>query len=161
MHKLRLFLSLGALCAVAVAMLAGCRGGGSADSLTGSLFVSDAGRSHGGFEYNASWNAELTLSGSTGTLKLTLDVGLGDALTKHEFAVTDFARDNGSLSLKLDGQALRLVKVAQDTVWDGEFNGYYIASWGSDAPAAELRGTISPDMFPGLAPHYYVELRLR
>src|SRR3989304_8960655 len=29
--------------------------------LRGSFFVSDAGRSHGGFEYNAEWNATLTV----------------------------------------------------------------------------------------------------
>jgi len=35
--------------------------------LVGSMFVSDAGRSHGGFEYNAEWNATLSIRGASGT----------------------------------------------------------------------------------------------
>ena len=57
--------------------------------LRGSFFVSDAGRSHGGFEYNAEWNATLTVKGTTGTLDLVLNVGLGDALEKHEYGITE------------------------------------------------------------------------
>jgi len=38
-------------------------------------------------------------------------------------------------------------------------DGYYIASWGGDAPNEEIRGAISPEVF-GLPDHYYVELRL-
>ena len=129
--------------------------------LHGSLFVSDAGQSHGGFEYNAEWNATLTVEDSTGNLKFVLDVGLGDALTKHEYRITDFIKESGKIRMRIDGQALVLVWIDNDAVWNRMYDNYYIASWGSDAPPEEMRGTISPKIFPGLADHYYVELRLR
>ena len=127
---------------------------------TGSLFVSDAGRSHGGFEYNAEWDATLTIKGTTGNLKLTLRIGLGDVMTKHEYLVADFRRESDTVSMKIDGQTLVLIWVENDTIWNHEYDRYYIASWGSDSPRDEIRGTISPTIFTGLAPHYYEELRL-
>jgi len=130
-------------------------------ALHGSLFVSDAGQSHGGFEYNAEWNATLTAEGSAGTLKFVLNVGLGDALTKHEYRITDFIKESGKIRMRIDGQALVLVWIDNDAIWNRMYDNYYIASWGSDAPPEEMRGTISPKIFPGLADHYYVELRLR
>lgn len=129
--------------------------------LRGSLFVSDAGRSHGGFEYNAEWNATLTVDGTSGTLKLALNIGLGDALTKHEYSITEFEMEPNKISMRIDGQPLTLVWVENDTVWSHTYDGYYIASWGGDAPPEEMRGNISPQIFPGLADHYYVELRLK
>lgn len=125
------------------------------------MFVSDAGRSHGGFEYTAGWNATLTVRGSTGTLKLVFDVGLGDALQKHEYGVSDFGKDQDSITMKLDGNTVTLIWVEEDGVWDHAYDKHYIASWGGDAPSEEIRGIISPTTFPGLASHYYIELRLR
>lgn len=125
------------------------------------MFVSDAGMSHGGFEYTATWNATLELSGSTGTLRLVLNVGLGDALTEHQFAITDFARNSADVSMKIDGRPVTLVWIENDPVWNGTFDRYYVASWGSDAPQNELRGSISPTIFPGLNSAWYIELRLR
>jgi len=133
----------------------------SAVVLHGSLFVSDAGRSHGGFEYNAEWNATLTIDGAAGSLKLVLSTGLDDALTKHEYSITEFKMDPNKISMKIDGQPLTLVWVENDTVWSHTYDGYYIASWGGDAPPEEMRGNISPQIFPDLADHYYVELRLK
>jgi hypothetical protein len=129
--------------------------------MTGSMFVSDAGRSHGGFEYTATWNVTLALSGSTGTMNLLLNVGLGDALTKHQFAVTGFTRNSTDVSMKVDGMPVALPLEESDTIWNGTFDRYYVASWGGDAPQGEVRGTISPTIFPGLADFWYVELRLR
>jgi hypothetical protein len=132
----------------------------SQTTMTGSMFVSDAGKSHGGFEYTASWNATLEVTGSTGTLNLVLSLGLGDALTKHQFAVTDFSRNSTNVSMKVDGRPVTLVWVNADPIWNGTFNHYYVASWGGYAPQNEIRGSISPTIFPGLTSFWYVELRL-
>jgi len=134
----------------------------AATMMRGSLFVSDAGRSHGGFEYTASWNATLSLTGkNTGVLDLVLDVGLGDALSRHNFTITDFVRNSTTISMLLDSQPVTTRWTTTDTVWNQTYDNYYIASWGDDAPTNELIGKISPTMFPGLANFWYVELRLR
>lgn len=167
MNKIRsiaMVLMLEVMALVSLAATA-CGGGGGdgtgPQALTGSFFVSDAGQSHGGFEYTATWDATLDLDGSSGTLELALQIGLGDALTKHEFAVTDFSKDGSRISMKLDGKQVTLYWTTDDTVWDREFDNYYIASYGSDAPQNELRGTISPMDFPGLIGSYYVEMRFK
>jgi len=130
-------------------------------ALSGSLFVSDAGRSHGGFEYNAEWDATLTVGGTTGTLGLALRVGLGDALEQHEYRVEGFSMDSSAVNMMIEGQPVTLVWVEDDAIWDHAYDRHYIASWGSDAPQGEIRGVITPALFPGLAETYYVELRLR
>ncbi len=131
-------------------------------SFSVSLFVSDAGRSHGGFEYTASWNASLITEGGSGTLRLVQTVGLGDPLQKHEYAVTGLTFVPGrEISIYLDGDVVKLVWVDVDTVWNGTYSRSYIASWGSDAPPGELRGTISQSAFPGLPTFWYIELRLK
>ncbi len=157
----RILAAVATVLVVAIAVLPGCRAATQQTPYLGSLFASDAGQSHGGFEYTATWTATLVVTGGSGTLKLALQTGLGDAITKHECSVTDFAATASQLSMKLDGQPLVLPLEAQDTVWNGQFNDYYIASWGGDAPPTEIRGTISPTDFPGLGSLYYVELRLR
>jgi hypothetical protein len=129
--------------------------------LIGSFFTSDAGESHGGFEYTAEWNATLTIYGTSGKLSLILNQGLGDALGKHEFQITDFSFNQSALVMKIDGKPAFLKWINNDTVWDHVFDNYYIASWGAYAQQTELRGTLTPSMFPGLADHYYVEIRLR
>jgi len=128
--------------------------------MTGSMFVSDAGKSHGGFEYTAGWNATLEVVGSTGTLNLTLNIGLGDSLTKHQFAVSDFSKNSTYVSMKIDGRPVTLVWIGNDTIWNGAYNHYYVASWGGYAPQNEIRGNISPTDFPGLTSFWYIELRL-
>lgn len=129
--------------------------------LKGTFFVSDAGCSHGGFEYNAEWNATLSVSGKEGILTLELAIGLGDALKKHEYNITDFIMDSEKISMKIDGKETVLEFVKEDKIWNGQYNNHYIASWGSDAPSEEIIGKISPTTFPGLEPHFYVELRLK
>lgn len=145
----------------AAAYVASPHGQPSGELMTGSMFVSDAGRSHGGFEYTATWNASLELSGSTGTLSLLLNLGLGDALTEHQFAITDFTKNSTNVSMKIDGRPVTLVWIDDDQIWNGTFDRYYVASWGGDAPQNEVRGVISPTTFPGLSSPWYVELRLR
>ena len=130
---------------------------------SGSLFVSDAGQSHGGFEYTASWDAVMKISGKAGVLDLTLNVGLGDVLTKHHFNITQFALDPSTkqLSFVIDGIPISMVNLAHDQIWNGTYDGYYVASWGGYAPAEEKIGSIAPSAFPGVADFWYIELRLR
>lgn len=129
--------------------------------LSGSMFVSDAGRSHGGFEYNAEWNATLNIQGSSGSLNLVLNIGLGDALTKHRYDVTEFKIDEKKIIMKIEGEMVTLILIEADEIWDHAFDNFYIASWGGDAPPEEIRGIIKPSIFQGLLNHYYIELRLR
>jgi len=135
--------------------------GGAQVNLSGTMFVSDAGQSHGGFEYTASYYANLTITGKKGVLNLTLEIGLGDALEKHEYEITDFSLSEDRITMRIEGAYVTLVWVENDTVWDHEYDNCYIASWGSESPQSEIRGEISPSTFPGLVQHYYVELRLR
>lgn len=88
---------------------------------------------HGGFEYNAEWNASLTVRGSAGTLKLALNTGLGDALQKHECNVSDYSRDQNRINMKTDGNQVVLVWVEEDEIWDHPYDKYYTASWCSDS----------------------------
>ena len=133
----------------------------------GSMHINDAGRSHGGFEYAAEYTVDVSqgcngtvLPGHIALLVFTLKVGLGDALDVHELRLK-LAYDNSRDEIDLTGDniIITLVKVDKDLVWDRTWDGYYIASWGGDAPDEEVRGEISPDIF-GLPSHYYVELRL-
>jgi len=127
----------------------------------GFLYASDAGEAKGGFEYTATWNATMKIEDSEGVLNFELKIGLGDALEKHVYRVTDFQMSEEELSMKLEGQPVEMMWVEEDEIWNGEFNEYYIASWGGYAPPEEIRGTISADLFKGFAQHYYVELRLK
>lgn len=130
-------------------------------SLDGSMFISDAGRSHGGFEYNAEYTATLGIRRGNGILQLALQTGLSDALEKHEYVVSNFELTSERLSMKVEGNQIILIWVNSDQIWDHQYDDHYIASWGSDAPPEEIRGTISPQIFLGLLPHYYIELRLK
>ncbi len=129
----------------------------------GTFFVSDAGESHGGFEYTASWNATMKVIGSNGLLNLTLNVGLGDALKQHIFEITQFQsyKSNNSLSFAIGQNKIVMTNITHDTIWNGTFDNYYTASWGGYAPPSEIIGIITPQAFPGLANFWYVELRLR
>lgn len=147
-----------------------------------SMFISDAGSSHGGFEFTASYNVSFTdiqIPGQQGVprnvfldsivvsdgqgilMKFSLDIGLGDPLEVHElYLYFRYDSDSGSVTLGRDGTVFELVRVDQDLVWNHTYDGYYIASWGGFAPEEEIRGEISPGIF-GLPEHYYIELRLQ
>lgn len=100
--------------------------------------MSDAGRSLGGFQYNAEWNATLVVENARGTLKLVLDTGLGDALTKHEYLVSDFIVDANKINMRIDGQPVVLIWIENEVVWEHAYDRQYIASWGSDARLKKL-----------------------
>ena len=133
----------------------------------GSLHINDAGRSHGGFEYAAEYKVEVSQAcngtvrtGHIAALAFTLEAGLGDALEVHELQLKlSFDELRDEITLSSGNTTITLVKVEVDRIWNHEWDGYYIASWGGDAPDGEIRGEISPEVF-GLPDHYYVELRL-
>ncbi len=137
------------------------------DFNSGSMFISDAGESHGGFEFTADYKVTLApshgvvmYSGDEVTMELVLRIGLGDPLSAHEVDVRityDPASDR--ICMTMVKTTFQLVHVFEDTVWDHEFDGHYIASWGGYAPEEEIRGLIGPTAF-GLPDHYYIELRL-
>jgi len=136
----------------------------------GSMLISDAGTAIGGFEYVGSYNVSIVSddspyvkSGEKVKLRFTLEIGLGDPIAdagKSELSVTvSYGMDDNTLSLKGGDFTIVMHHFENDTVWDHEWDGYYIASWGGYAPEEELRGVISPEIF-GLPEHYYVELRM-
>lgn len=129
-------------------------------AIKGSLFVSDAGQSHGGFEYTASYNVTLNVKGGAGIMTVVLDAGLGDLLARHVYVVRAFQMTADGVSMQIDGSQLTLPFVSSDTVWNHTYDNSYIASWGSTSPPAEIRGTISPAVFSGMPSTYYVELRI-
>jgi len=142
----------------------------------GSMLISDAGTAIGGFEYVGIYNVSLVSadgswiwinpwmqSGEKVELRLELEIGLGDPISeagKSEITVT-VRYDPGADAVSLTGKEVSIVMpyFENDTVWDHEWDGYFIASWGGYAPEEELRGVISPETF-GLPEHYYVELRM-
>ena len=127
----------------------------------GTFFVSDAGRSHGGFEFAADYKTKFNVTNGEGIMKITLDTGIGDPLEKHVYSITNLKIfPQKIITMNIDNHPVKLVFVKNDTIWNGQFNNNYIASWGSDAPKEEIKGIISPSIFPGLVDFWYVELRI-
>jgi hypothetical protein len=131
----------------------------------GSMFISDAGESHGGFEFTAGYTIIIPDNSfetdDTVHLAFELDTGLGDPLEPHDlYLELSYSYADDEITLQNEGVVIRLVKVENDIIWDHQFDGYYIASWGGSAPKKEIRGEISPSVF-GLPAHYYIELRLK
>jgi hypothetical protein len=126
----------------------------------GTFFVSDAGRSHGGFEFTSSYKANFEVKNGKGVLKLTQEIGLGDPLKRHYHIITDLQLRPNRISLNIDNHPVKLVLVKKDRIWNHQFDNNYIAAWGGDAPKNEIKGSISPSIFPGLEPFWYVELRI-
>jgi len=129
--------------------------------LNGTLYASDAGNAGEGFEYAATWYAELAVEGTTGTISFELVFGQADRMTKFDYNVTNFTMDSDWVAMKIDGNPVELEWVSQETVWGGEYDDYYIASNVGNVPQDELRGNITTDVFQGFASNFYVELRLR
>ena len=135
--------------------------------IAGSMFISDAGESHGGFELTTSYSVSIVpshsvfiFSGDEVSMELALDTDLGDPLSAHEFNLRiTYEPMSDEIRLTLAKTTFRLVHVLDDTVWNHEFDDYYIASWGGYAPAEEIRGEIGPLPFD-LPDYYYIELRL-
>ncbi|MDH5685230.1 MAG: BsuPI-related putative proteinase inhibitor [Hadesarchaea archaeon] len=131
----------------------------------GSMFFSDAGESHGGFEFTAGYTVIISdnsfETGDTVHLTFELDIGFCDPLDVHDlYLKLSYSDADDEITLQNDSVVIRLVKVENDIIWDHQFDDYYIASWGGCAPEEEIRGEISPSVF-GLPVHYYIELRLK
>ena len=124
----------------------------------GSLYMNDCGQPHGGFEYAADYYANLSVHDCLGTLHFEIGLGLGDHLLQHDFSVELLRYSYEEMSFLMDGNLVVMERIENDTIWD-TWHGYYIASHESDLPNRSSIGVISPDYFPGLPSHYYVELR--
>jgi hypothetical protein len=127
----------------------------------GTFFISDAGESHGGFEFTAEYKAEFDVTNGIGTLTITQIIGLGDPLEKHIYSITDLKIEiNNKITMNIDDNPVELIFVESDEIWNHQFDNHYIASWGGFAPENEIKGVISPLIFPGLPDFWYVELRI-
>ena len=127
----------------------------------GTFFVSDAGESHGGFEFTADYKTEYDVTDGRGTLTITQITGLGDPLEKHVYSITDLKINKmKKIKMNIDDNPVELIFVESDEIWNHQFDNNYIASWGGFAPENEIKGLISPTIFPGLPDFWYVELRI-
>jgi hypothetical protein len=136
--------------------------------LGGSLFVSDAGSSHGGFEMTVEYSiimspavGDTMYTGGVVSLEFRHQIGLDDPIDEHllEMRMT-YEPSADAITLQKAKTRLVMPHFEDDSIWDGKYDGHYIASWGGDAPPEEIRGEITPRFF-GLPDHYYVEMRLR
>lgn len=133
----------------------------------GSMFVSDAGSSHGGFEMNVEYSLNISptkgnvmYSGSIVKLEIVHEIGLGDPIESHELEMKmTYDPFTDEIILQKTKTRIEFVYVEQDLVWNGQYDDHYIASWGGYAPQDEIRGSIRPSFF-GLPAHFYVEMRL-
>lgn len=82
-------------------------------------------------------------------------------MTHHEFGVMDFQKTLHSITMKIAVIGVEIVWIGDDMIWNHAYDDYYISSWGSYAPPAEIIGKNLPYVFPGLASFWYVKLRLR
>jgi hypothetical protein len=127
----------------------------------GTFFISDAGESHGGFEFTAEYITEFDVTNGRGNLIITQITGLGDPLEKHVYSITDLKiKKNNKITMNIDNYPVELIFVKSDEIWNHQFDNNYIASWGGFAPENEIKGVISPIIFPGLPDFWYVELRI-
>lgn len=127
----------------------------------GTFFISDAGESHGGFEFTAEYKTEFDVTNGRGNLIITQIIGLGDPLEKHVYSITDLnIKKNNKITMNIDNYPVELTFVRSDEIWNHQFDNNYIASWGGFAPENEIKGVISPIIFPGLPDFWYVELRI-
>jgi hypothetical protein len=127
----------------------------------GTFFVSDAGESHGGFEFTAEYKTEYDVTNGKGTLTITQITGLGDPLEKHVYSITDLKiKELDRITMNIDDNPVELVFVESDEIWNHQFDNNYIASWEGFAPENEIKGVISPTIFPGLPDFWYIELRI-
>jgi hypothetical protein len=126
-------------------------------TLYGTLFVNDGGYSNATASVTASYNATLTASKGNGSVLFTFLSGT-DLLKQHLFQVTNYTITVNQVAINIAGHGVVLPWEVNDTVWGGQYDSNYIASWGPSAPAYEVRGNISPSVF-GLPSHDYVEFR--
>ncbi|MGZ5511002.1 MAG: hypothetical protein ACXWFC_11090, partial [Nitrososphaeraceae archaeon] len=104
---------------------------------------------------------EFDVTNGRGNLIITQIIGLGDPLEKHVYSITDLnIKKNNKITMNIDNYPVELIFVKSDKIWNHQFDNTYIASWGGFAPENEIKGVISPIIFPGLPDFWYVELRI-
>ncbi len=159
--KWLLFLSVGAIVislafiGVAYVALSPAQGG----TLYGTMFVNEGGYSNATASATASYNVTLTAHGGNGSVLFTFLSGT-DLLQVHLVQITNYTISVNQVSITIGGHQLILPWEDNDTVWGGQYNSNYIASWGPSAPGYDLRGQVSPSVF-GLPPKDYVEFRFQ
>ena len=95
----------------------------------GTFFISDAGESHGGFEFTAEYKSEFDVTNGRGNLIITQIFGLGDPLEKHVYSITDLKiKKNNKITLNIDNYPVELIFVKSDEIWNHQFDNNYIAS---------------------------------
>lgn len=139
-------------------ILKGCPTLGITHEYAGEFLANDSGVSHGGFEWGSQYTVGLVIRGTRGDLILTHKMGLGDYLRKHEFLVTDFAEAAGNISFKIEGRAVSLFLVEEDTIWNRQYDGYFTGNKTSNP--AEKVGYLPIDPFVGFNSSFYIDLRL-
>lgn len=128
-------------------------------TMYGTLFVNAGGYSNSTVGATGSYNVTLTAKNGEGQVLFTFlsgtDLVKNDLLTFSNYTITV-----NQISMTIGGHAIVMPWEDNDTVWAGEYNNNYIASWGPSAPAYEMRGTLSPSTF-GLPANDYVEFRFQ
>ncbi len=140
-------------------LILGTCGPSTSKEYFGEFYANDCGVSHGGFEWAGGYTASLMIEGKSGSLHISFSIGLGDYLMKHEFQVTDFVEAGGRMGFRLEGKPAYLVLVEEDRIWNGTYNGYFMAN-NSDLDTEKI-GQLPISAFPGYRAHYYIELRLK
>jgi len=115
----------------------------------GTMYVNDCGQPYGGWE----WVGEYDVRIENNIMTLVFRAGLGDPLEKHEYNVRIVEFIERKHVLILIENDSKWVKIEfkyyeKDPIWN-EWNGYYIAHY------------VNATIFPGFAPHFYVEIRIR
>lgn len=126
-------------------------------TLYGTLFVNDGGYSNATAGATASYNATLIARNGNGTILFTFLSGT-DIIQHHLLEITNYTITVNQVYMTIGGHSVLLPWEINDTVWGGQYDNNYIASWGPSAPAYELRGQVSPSIF-GLSGNAYVEFR--
>lgn len=159
--KWLLVLSVGAIIislafiGVAYVALSPAQGG----TLYGTLFVNEGGYSNATASATASYNATLTAHNGNGSILFTFLSGT-DLLQgqSHLLYISNYTITVNQVTMTIGGHSAVLPWEDNDTVWAGQYNSNYIASWGPSAPAYELRGQVLPSIF-GLPKNDYLEFR--
>lgn len=127
-------------------------------TMYGTLFINEAGMSNSTAGYEtASYNATLTANNGNGSILFTFLSGT-DLLATHLVSISNYTISVNQISMTIGGHQVLMPWEDNDTIWAGQYDNNYIASWGGSAPSYEIRGTVSPTIF-GLPSHSYVEFR--
>jgi hypothetical protein len=83
----------------------------------GTFFISDAGNSHGGFEFTAEYKTEFDVTNSRGNLIITQITRIGDPLQKHVYSITDLKlKENNKITMNIDNYPVELIFVKSDVI---------------------------------------------